>query len=243
MMKSIRENYFTDGELDFNKIVPRPESLNLTDGSITINAITYAISQMSQDEQSDIDTMLKESGNRSIRGFGDLDWANDTAKRYEPNEAEAKLGIKTFADLGNAYLNNIKEHGHATWCGWSIDNWGTKWNSSEFQCDDSRMAFLTAWSTPDEIFIALSNLYPDEQFYVEYANEDIGNNCGWVCFENGLEVNCSIEGDDFACDVWNTHLDNSIDESTSLESESIDAISASNELDSVEPSKSSNISR
>ena len=48
------------------------------------------------------------------------------------------------------------------WYHWKWENWGTKWNSYDFELDDEsdsklQVRFLTAWSPPHEIFIALRN--------------------------------------------------------------------------------------
>lgn len=53
-------------------------------------------------------------------------------------------------------------YGHTSWYDWSIENWGTKWNSYNFQMvseSEGRLEFLfdTAWSTPVPIFKALAD--------------------------------------------------------------------------------------
>ncbi|MBR1591709.1 MAG: hypothetical protein IJ666_01705 [Ruminococcus sp.] len=65
---------------------------------------------------------------------------------------------------------------------WAIANWGTKWNSygytEETDFKDGKLTFLTAWSAPHPILQKLSEMYPDIRLEHEWADEDIGMNCG-----------------------------------------------------------------
>lgn len=73
------------------------------------------------------------------------------------------------------------------WYDWRIKHWGTKWNAYEQskQEESNKLRFWTAWSTPVEIFEALSKKYPDITVRVEFADEDIGCNCGRMTFKKG----------------------------------------------------------
>lgn len=96
-------------------------------------------------------------------------------------------------------IRNLKKFGSATWYGWSCENWGTKWNAYDQTEIDSGIQFDTAWSTPDPIFHKLSTSWPDLTFTVEYADEDIGSNCGKVIYRNGESELCDIgDADEFA---------------------------------------------
>ena len=54
-------------------------------------------------------------------------------------------------------IDNIRKYGYPTWYTWSIDNWGTKWNSYDnIKIDNNNIVFNTAWSTPGLIFKELS---------------------------------------------------------------------------------------
>lgn len=87
------------------------------------------------------------------------------------------------------------------WYTWSVDNWGTKWNAYEVQESENGFIFWTAWSTPELMFIALSNLFPDVTITVYFADEDIGSNCGTLVLTGG---ECEYtEGDaEFATELW-----------------------------------------
>ena len=72
---------------------------------------------------------------------------------------------------------------------WAIANWGTKWTSYGYTADtgfkDDRLTFLTAWSAPHPILEKLSEMYPDIKFEHEWADEDIGMNCGRYVYFGG----------------------------------------------------------
>ena len=66
-----------------------------------------------------------------------------------------ELGIKEFPDGSS----------DDRWYHWHIDNWGTKWNSSEVtvehEGDVLNYYFDTAWSPPEPVIQKLRELYPD----------------------------------------------------------------------------------
>ena len=107
-----------------------------------------------------------------------------------------------WADLGDKYLRNLELYGSTTWYGWCISNWGTKWNACEVSWSgDDYVEFDTAWSFPEPIFTKLADLYPDILISVNFADEDIGNNCGhFEASENSVNTQY-LDDFDFACDV------------------------------------------
>ncbi len=72
---------------------------------------------------------------------------------------------------------------------WCIANWGTKWTSYGYTADsgfkDGKLTFLTAWSAPHPILQRLSEMFPDIEFEHEWADEDIGMNCGRYVYYDG----------------------------------------------------------
>lgn len=123
--------------------------------------------------------------------------------------------IKIKADfdaVGEYALQNICKYGYRGWYEWRLDNWGCKWEpwdvKIEHTCNKKiRIDFTTASSTPAEALTALSKLFPTVLFDVQYADEDIGYNCGWAKYLNGAITveDTPLGGNDaidFACDVW-----------------------------------------
>ena len=72
---------------------------------------------------------------------------------------------------------------------WCIANWGTKWNSYGYTgnifFENGKITFYTAWSAPHHILEKLSEMYPDIKFEHEWADEDIGSNCGRYAYFDG----------------------------------------------------------
>ena len=70
---------------------------------------------------------------------------------------------------------------------WCRDMWGTKWNaySVELTEDTEKIRFDTAWASPLPVIKKLSELYPEDEIFVRYADEDLGRNCGEYVMLNG----------------------------------------------------------
>ena len=219
----VETNESQEEGFDFEKVIPMPKSLQLTSGGNQNIAISYAISKMSEEKKEEILNKLKETSTdfysnyyikffRSERKYTKEEYEKEDKdlrdlingkKKQEWNNVDYKgLGIKNLEDLGNAYINNIIEYGCDTWYDWSCKYWGTKWNSSgAYYIDENNIEFETAWSCPYNIFKEISKKY-NTRVEVQYADEDIGSNCGTLVFENGKEVEYECGDEEFACEVW-----------------------------------------
>lgn len=103
--------------------------------------------------------------------------------------------------------------GEVCWYSWNIENWGTKWNGYSTQITPEggypekwRLRFDTAWSHPVPVIERLSRAFPEEMLQVEYADEDLGHNCGAYTMQNGeilngQEFSGTQEGLDFASQI------------------------------------------
>ena len=93
------------------------------------------------------------------------------------------------------------------WYDWCVTNWGTKWEITEsFEDEEGWICFDTAWSTPATAILSLSEQWPDLSFEVEYADEDLGNNCGTYTFKNATEISYFPWGIKEACQIWGYDL-------------------------------------
>lgn len=81
---------------------------------------------------------------------------------------------------------NIKKYSFPDWYDWCISKWGTKWNAYGVVWSYDELYFQTAWNTPLPILEALSREFPDVTIKVEYADEDIGHNCGVYELRGGV---------------------------------------------------------
>lgn len=74
-------------------------------------------------------------------------------------------------------------YGDKNWYDWCRANWGTKWNAYGYDKDfdysqTDSLWFQTAWSAPHSILQKLSDMFPEIEFRHQWADEDIGYNCG-----------------------------------------------------------------
>jgi hypothetical protein len=100
-------------------------------------------------------------------------------------DEEFEKKVQDDIDLVKTYASNKKKYGYETWRDWRIDNWGTKWNAYSVDVTDDVITFDTAYSTPLPIIKKLSEMFSEVEITVEYADGDIGYNCGRYVFENG----------------------------------------------------------
>ena len=90
-------------------------------------------------------------------------------------------------DLGEKERIECEKKGIPNWYDWNCENWGTKWNS--YCCkkiSDNEFTWETAWAGVPNLMVILVKQFPEIDFLYEYADEDIGYNCG---------VLTSIKGD------------------------------------------------
>lgn len=219
-MSKIKEKYFTNGNLDFNKIIPMPKSLELTSGSITEMAIFYAFTQKDEIGRKEIVELLKNKeefmyGNlwEEIKHYyhsGHFKDIESKAKTYIPEDVAKELNIKTLEELGDAYISNLKQYGSTTWYDWCVEHWGTKWGASRCQSDNHTIIFETAWATPEPIFEKISEEFPNDIIKVEYADECYSNdNNGRLFYQYGVCYNSIELDEDFAAEIWNKEIKNS----------------------------------
>ena len=126
-------------------------------------------------DKSRISAMLKEIQNDE-HGIGSVDF-------------EKILPMPDTVYNGSLGIRERELYGENNWYDWRIGNWGTKWNSygytenTTFQ--DGKIIFLTAWSAPHPILQKLSEMYPYVKIEHEWADEDIGMNCGRYVYYDG----------------------------------------------------------
>lgn len=87
----------------------------------------------------------------------------------------------------NESADMISKYGADNWYNWQIENWGTKWDCYDHrgEGDDGFIIFETAWSTPINAMVKLSELFEDITIEVKYADEDFGSNVGTYTLQNG----------------------------------------------------------
>lgn len=138
--------------------------------------------------------------------------------RDRDNEIDGEYGIGTIdfnkitpmpediycGDLGQ---KEREIYGEKNWYDWSIENWGTKWNSYGQCFNGHRLSFQTAWDAPHPVIKKLSEMYSDVIISHRWADEDLGNNCGERNYKNGEIIyeyipNHRMEALNYAMSVW-----------------------------------------
>jgi hypothetical protein len=154
-------------QIDFRKIKPRPEALSIDDS--TAGEIVQLLLFGKNENESRLS--IKEA-QKIFSNWG---------KKMQ--EEGFELALK--------YQENVKRFGHRTWYSWSIENWGTKWNA--YSQNDNRntedvIYFQTAWSSPIDLIVELSKIFPTIKLFLTYADEDSGYNTGKIYIQNGKVI-------------------------------------------------------
>ena len=189
------ENNEKIGTIDFNKIIPMPESLDITSGSTTTNGIEVCLTAINPDTPDyghpklDAETFKKLCEMLRKDNFGiAYNTALPEGKMAELDKAD---NLKEMVELGKTAIHNVMTYGSTTWYEWRIKNWDTKWNSydvrdMEINGDGSyTIKFCTAWNAPHRVIRELAKKYPDAEITHMWADEDLGSNCGQITYSNG----------------------------------------------------------
>lgn len=141
MLKRIKSDMFGVGTVDFEKIIPMPESLNIESGTRTDRGLrayrdfieVYTFGRSAKDALKALEDIPEKSEEIFLRQRTDI-------RRDE-------------WELGKTAWNNLRQYGAPTWYDWCIENWGTKWNAyrkldqspftvrKEFACSHSAIYF------------------------------------------------------------------------------------------------------
>lgn len=151
-----------ESQIDFNKITPMPESLNIESGSLGDMAFELL--------------------------FGAKQYQEDNKSRFSKLDTDRQL---ESVKLAIQYRNNLDNFGHKTWYEWTIEHWGTKWNAygqGDERTTDNTVYFQTAWSAPTNLIQKLSKQFPEVEILHIYADEDSGSNTGRLKFKEGKAI-------------------------------------------------------
>lgn len=184
--------------IDFNKIIPMPESLDIEDGSNTYQGInlylTYVkpdVSYFGADEDkwapemfTHINTLLTNE-----RMFGTYKIMSEE----EVKEFKAKPDFEQIFNLGKTAVENMINYGATTWYKWRCMVWGTKWNSYDTCLDGHKLSMSTAWSCPIGVLQGLAEICAkyNVEFEGKWADEGMGYNTGH--FKSCAGAICSVE--------------------------------------------------
>lgn len=199
MLESIKNDEYGIGTIDFNKIIPMSKSLNVEAGSKTNRGLKaykefidmYTFGRSAEDAEKALENIPVDSENAFLSQRTDI--------------------VKEEWELGKTAWQNIRQYGAPTWYEWSVANWGTKWNAYGYDkytdysgCKE--LTFETAWSAPHPIIKKLSELFSNISFKHQWADEDIGMNCGERSYLGGEITDWfipeGIQATEFALEIW-----------------------------------------
>ena len=177
LIKSIK-SYL--GMLDFDQLIPRPKTLNITSGSDSDYAFNLFKAALTNDNNFDkrrllefpiltdgeVIVDLKDSIYIDIIGTANRDVSYlYTKEEFKDRDPKCRGDLYI---LGKIQYLNIMKHGFRDWYGFNNYRWGTKWSScyqwdseeernfyKEFKDDKGYMikyTFRTAWNIPDGIY-------------------------------------------------------------------------------------------
>jgi hypothetical protein len=166
-----REN--GDRIFDFNTLIPMPPGMAET---VSGSSESYALWALGEPAGG---VMSEPCDPRAYP------WAETQGlKTREDVLAWLKKDHPTAIPTAEKMIQLHRQTGHYNWYGWSVANWGTKWNAYQFHVvsqteHDLEFRFDTAWSPPEPIFEKICETYPDIAFHI-------------VCYDEGS--NFSGEG-------------------------------------------------
>ncbi len=122
------------------------------------------------------DELLKRIIER-VHGTGD--------ESDNPFDFSKIIPMPDFIYRGSIGDKEIELYGKNNWYDWSIENWGTKWNSCDTKLDGKVFSFLTAWSPCSPVIRELARIFPEARF--DYWYEEPGwAFCGREIYEDGI---------------------------------------------------------
>ncbi len=176
LFEDIKSDKHGIGTLDFNKLIPMPEELNIECGSAMNRGVAYYKSFVS-------DYMFSKRLKK-------IDYLNI------PKEAE-QLHLKYYKhipkeewELGKKAFRNQIKYGARDWYHWAIQNWGLKCSAYGFKVPEEREPNKIIFDTPDyaphKIIRMIAEKYPDVEITHEWTSEELNTNCGSKIYKNGM---------------------------------------------------------
>ena len=186
LLEAVRYDDGEIGTLDFSKLIPMPEELDMEFGSLTHRAIHAYLCAINP---------KNTAFPYPFKMHGDLFEALSAALGYSRPESRAKLVQKPadfgeqgdeLVKLGRQYVDNYLHYGVTTWYDFRVAKWGSKWNSYNAQpLENDTLTFCTAYSRVLPVIAELARRFPDIEIEYAWADEDIGCNVGYAKFEGG----------------------------------------------------------
>lgn len=179
MMEQIKNDEYGIGSIDFQQIIPRPESLDIEASNIT---------EAGMKKYDEFVKLYAEKPDKNLmRAAQNI----PEEKEREFLHQHPEISEKMWAN-GRIAWNNVQLYGCPTWYEWDVAYWGTKWNAhccideyDKRSANECVFGFQTAWSAPHPVIEKLASTHPTLRFVHQWADEDIGSNCGTHYYSHG----------------------------------------------------------
>lgn len=174
--------------VDFNKLVPMPESLEVESSSDGDDGKKY---------------LLGMSGNSlEVHKYKESDHYKKMTEMEEQNPDR----FERCLELGRQYLRNTADYGCTTWYEWRYRNWGTKWNAYDIEKpSDNSIMFNTAWRGVPGLICKLGAMFPAVTIKYDYADENSSYNTGsYIIHDDDVQDNSP---EDASPEAWKLVFD------------------------------------
>lgn len=220
VIEAVREDGKELGTFDFNKLIPMPESLNVTAGSIEKDTAEAFLTALNPDMPAyGIEKMHRENFqgllmrmNQQLM-FGKYNCSKSDEEMLTMAKHYGDGSVRSLLSVGRQYVENFLKYGCTTWYDFCPRAWGSKWNALRAElADDRTFEFDTAWSRVMPIISKLAERFPNVDFEYSWADEDIGNNVGECEFKGGELVmenvmnSGSKEAYELSAELWGMDL-------------------------------------
>ena len=210
ILKSIQDDEEGAGSISFQKIIPMPESLNIESSSKTDQSLELLLTMKNPDTPNyGLAKTEKKIFEATMERLNKSHFLTKYNGHLEPGIVEQLLENGVTVTAGSKALKNLLEYGTTDWYDWRLNSWGTKWDAYDFGNEHlDQVVFNTAWSAPLPVILELSKKHPLQQFELEFADDDIGVNCGSLIVKNGKIIEDNSPEEDtkkaikFASQLW-----------------------------------------
>lgn len=209
ILDAVKSDELGRGSIDFNKLIPMPESLNIESGNCTDTAMELFLTFLNpavdyfgaeQMQPQNFAGLVTELNARRYSGTYDAQMSQEKLQntvesyggKFEPQDET----LQDLLSTGKQAVTNFLTYGAKDWYDWCVNNWGTKWNAYSFDdippSSDNEITFHTAWAGVPQILEKLSKRFPYVTFEYAYADEDIGSNVGRLTYKGGEVIEQDI---------------------------------------------------
>lgn len=203
MLVEIKKDSEPFGSIDFNKIIPEPETMGIESGSTQTTAVSFYMSSINPDnEDIGYEKMTKEKYTQTLtlikKHFPDCndkmpidEMLKESKEYFERKKSENTIDNDDLFQYGKIVVDNILTYGCKDWYEWRCQYWGTKWNSYDSPPQDPdtlEISFNTAWAAPHPVIEKLALMYPYIGIHHKWADEDIGSNTGYAEYNTKFET-------------------------------------------------------